>query len=57
MGVKVVIPHQFESHTGVVFSTRELPVYVLLLPAKHKQTTLISTILSLIILYMIYWLL
>lgn len=37
VGVKVVIPHQFESHTGVVLSARELPVYVLLLPAKHKQ--------------------
>lgn len=40
VGVKVVISHQFESHTGVVLSAGELPVCVLLLPAKHKQLLL-----------------
>ncbi len=49
MRIKVVIPHQFESHPGVVLSARELPVNVLLLPAKHKQTTSINTIYSFIV--------
>lgn len=54
MGIKVVIAHQFESHTGVVLSARELPVYVLLLPAKHKQTTSISTSFSFFT-YVTFW--